>query len=164
MPRFRTIVIACFVVVAGAVGMSLWMSAWPRMHDRATEAAVAARHEAAPKPKHVAPAAKRRVPARAPAAAAVEPARAAAPPSPVHSPSPPYPMVALREQQGGVVVLRVSVDGTGAVTAVDVARSSGHAALDASARDTMREWRFEPPAGHAPTTFDYPVRFRIGDP
>lgn len=162
MPRLRIIVTGCALVIAGAVGVSLWMSAWPRLHDKDTEAAVAARATHAP--LHVSSAATERKPASAPdTVAAVRPAQAAVPPAPLHSPSPAYPMEALRKQHGGVVILRVSVDGAGAVSAVGVARSSGFPALDASARKSMREWRFEAPAGHRPMTFDYPVRFHIAE-
>ncbi len=162
MPRLRVTVSVCVVVLAGATVMALWMSAWPRMHDRATEAAViarGARDAKAPPP----PAPHRRVRAT-PSAPSPAPVQAAAAPAPLDAPSPPYPMAALRKQAGGVVILRVGVDGAGHVTAVDVAESSGHPLLDDSARRTMRRWRFEPPAGHRPMHFDYPVRFRVGDP
>lgn len=163
MPRLRVTVSVCVVVLAGATVMALWMSAWPRMHDRATEAAVIAR--GARDAKAPPPVSHRRASATSPAPTpSPAPAQAAAAPAPLDAPSPPYPMAALRKQAGGVVILRVSVDGAGHVTAVDVARSSGHPLLDASARRTMRRWRFEPPAGHRPMHFDYPVRFRVGDP
>ncbi len=164
MFRLRTTATVSLLVLIGATGMSLWMSAWPRMHDRATEAAVAARHGDAP--AGTAKAAAPRPPrgrSRHAAHAVVKPARAEpSPPTPVFTPSPSYPMEALREQRGGVVTLHVSVDGNGRVTAVEVARSSGVPALDASARETMRRWRFSAPADGRPTSFDYPVRFRIG--
>lgn len=163
MPRLRFVVTACVVVMAGAIGMSLWMSAWPRLHDQATEAAVAARDQAVPKRT---PAAKRKTrprpkPQEANLAAAIKPVRATATPVPILAPSPPYPMDALLGKHEGVVILRVGVDAAGSVDSVDVVHSSGHPKLDASARKTMHEWRFEPPAGHQPMAFDYPVRFQI---
>jgi protein TonB len=165
MFRFRTTATVSLLVLAGATAASLWMSAWPRMQDRPTEAAVAARHHAA-----VDVAGPARAKARAPRASAKVPSKPAhaapaspAPPAPVYTPSPSYPIAALRRQRGGVVTLRVSVDGNGNVTAVRVAKSSGDAALDAAARKAMRRWRFEAPAGGQPMSFDYPVAFRIGD-
>ena len=163
MLRLRTTATLSVLVLAGAVGMAWWMSAWPRMHDRATEAAVAARaserhrHEKPSRPQ-----ARRRqsTPRHAVIQSAV--ANPPSPPAPVYAPSPAYPMEALREQRGGVVTLRVRVDGHGAVTGVSVAKSSGDPHLDASARETMQQWRFQPPSGGEPTTFDYPVTFRVG--
>ncbi len=161
MFRLRTTASVSLLVLIGATGASLWMSAWPRLHDEPIEAAVAARHDAsdavpapAAPPRHV-----RHAPTRhtrpAPAPAPVQP------PSPVYSPSPSYPMEALRKGHGGVVTLHVSVDADGNVTAVNVAHSSGDMALDRSARDTMRHWRFHAPDSGKPMSFDYPVRFRI---
>lgn len=158
--RLRTTATVSLLVLIGATGMSLWMSAWPRMHDRATEAAVAARHRTSG--KATAPAWTRRSSRHTATRATVQPVHATpAPPMPVRAPSPAYPMEALREGRGGTVTLRVSVDGSGKVTAVDVAHSSGDPALDASARKSMREWLFRAPADGRPMTFDYPVRFRI---
>lgn len=160
MFRLRTTATVSLLVLIGATGMSLWMSAWPRMHDRATEAAVAARHRTSG--KTIAPTRPRTPSRHAATRAAVESVHATpAPPTPVRAPSPAYPMEALRQGRGGTVTLRVSVDGSGKVTAVDVAHSSGDPALDASARKSMREWRFRAPADGRPMTFDYPLSFRI---
>ncbi|HET8554950.1 MAG TPA: energy transducer TonB [Rhodanobacteraceae bacterium] len=161
MFRLRTTATVSLLVLIGATGMSLWMSAWPRMQDRATEAAVAARHREFAKPQ--APSRSRAHERQAAMRAKVESVHASpAPPTPVHAPSPAYPMEALRQGRGGTVTLRVSVDGSGNVTAVEVAHSSGDPALDDSARKSMRQWRFRAPVGGQPTTFDYPVTFRIG--
>lgn len=163
MFRLRTTATVSLLVLAGATGMSLWMSAWPRMHDRATEAAVAARQQAyaSAKSSTAQPSRHRQ---QSTEHAVIHPARAAppSPPTAVYSPSPAYPMEALRQQREGRVTLQVSVDGQGKVTAVSVVQSSGDPALDASARKTMREWRFRAPRDHQSMTFDYPVVFRIG--
>jgi protein TonB len=165
MFRFRTTATVSLLVLAGATGASLWMSAWPRMQDRPTEAAVAAREHATVNVAGLART-KARVP-RASAHVPSKPAHAApappAPPAPVYTPSPTYPIAALRRQRGGVVTLRVRVDGSGEVTAVDIAKSSGDAALDAAARKAMHRWRFQPPAAGQPMSFDYPIAFRIDD-
>ncbi|HET7266585.1 MAG TPA: energy transducer TonB [Oleiagrimonas sp.] len=162
MLRLRTTATASVLVLAGAIGMAWWMSAWPRMHDRATEAAVAARVQQ--QRQHTEPARPqaRRSHAVSHPVVKTAVAKPPAPPAPVYAPSPSYPIEALVERRGGVVTLHVSVNGQGKVTAVKVADSSGDPQLDASARTTMRQWRFQPPADHQPTEFDYPVVFRVG--
>lgn len=57
---------------------------------------------------------------------------------------PVYPRIARRRGIGGVVVLSVHVDPTGAVTSVEVHHGSGNALLDDAARDAALEWRFLP--------------------
>lgn len=164
MLRLRTTVTVSALVLAGAIGMSWWMSAWPRMQDRGIEAAVAARqreHAQAKKaPAHATPS-HRHVEKHV----AIKSAHAAppSPPSPVYAPSPAYPIEALRNDRGGVVTLKISVNGQGDVTDVSVVHSSGDPALDASARKTLRQWRFQAPENHQPMTFNYPVTFRIGN-
>lgn len=165
MLRLRTTATLSVLFLAGAVGMAWWMSSWPRMHDRATEAAVAARVRAQQHKKPSRPPAHRQQRASRHAviqSAAANPPSPPPPPAPVYAPSPAYPMEALRKQRGGVVTLRVSVDAHGSVTGVSVANSSGDPKLDASARETMQQWRFQAPADGEPATFDYPVTFRIG--
>ena len=77
---------------------------------------------------------------------------------------PSYPAAARRNGWEGTVMLRLEISATGAVTKVEVARSSGHAILDAEAVATVRTWRGEP-ATHSgrpiPTTELLPVRFRM---
>ncbi|HEX7338992.1 MAG TPA: energy transducer TonB [Rhodanobacteraceae bacterium] len=168
----RTTLLLSALVVAGGIGMAWWMSAWPRFQDRGIEAAVAARRRETPRKPRVRHAhrAPRRVEVvsssphllpSAQARPAPQPALPPAPPAPVHSPSPSYPIEALRANRDGVVTLRVSVDATGKVTAVTVATSSGHAAMDQAAVDAMRRWRFAAPATSRPMTFTYPMAFRV---
>jgi len=81
------------------------------------------------------------------------------------NPKPPYPARALAEGLQGVVYLRVAISATGAVTDVQVHRSSGVPALDASALTTVRtQWRFTP-ARHGGVPVDsealLPIRFVI---
>jgi protein TonB len=60
------------------------------------------------------------------------------------NPSPEYPRASrLRGEQGRVTLL-VQVDAEGRVLDLSVLGSSGHAALDAAAARTVRQWRFEP--------------------
>jgi protein TonB len=57
---------------------------------------------------------------------------------------PRYPADAARAHEEGTVVLRVLVDAEGRPQQVEIARSSGHARLDAAARDGVLHARFRP--------------------
>jgi protein TonB len=74
---------------------------------------------------------------------------------PGHNPPPVYPAIALRRGLEGEVLLTVTVDAEGAVTACVVARSSGHGVLDAAAAAAVQRWRFR----HGPGSIDVPVLF-----
>ncbi len=65
-------------------------------------------------------------------------------PQTVYSPAPAYPATALRQQLTGRVVLRVTVDRDGTVSAARILTSSGHDELDMAALAAVRKWRFEP--------------------
>jgi periplasmic protein TonB len=58
------------------------------------------------------------------------------------NPKPPYPKAAFRVGAEGTVDVSVEVNADGLVGAVKVARSSGNDALDQSALDTIKHWRF----------------------
>ena len=83
----------------------------------------------------------------------------------VDAPPPPYPRDALRKHLQGTVLLEVLVDAQGLPRAVTLARSSGHAVLDAAARrHVLKHWRFRPAIrdGQAiPARGLVPVRFAI---
>lgn len=56
-----------------------------------------------------------------------------------------YPIQALRQRMYGTVMLRVLVDETGKPLEVSIARGSGYAVLDRSAREqVLASWRFKP--------------------
>lgn len=57
---------------------------------------------------------------------------------------PLYPDQAILERREGVVLLRITISPAGKVTQVEIARSSTHSILDASAVRAARSWRFEP--------------------
>jgi TonB family protein len=57
---------------------------------------------------------------------------------------PSYPRIARDAGWEGVVLLSVDIDPSGNVIDVRVAESSGHTALDDSAQDKIRSWKFEP--------------------
>ncbi len=64
----------------------------------------------------------------------------------------------------GLVVLRVTIDATGAVSAVEVQSSSGYAELDAAAVRAVWDWRFTPyrRGGRAQAAvMPLPIRFRL---
>ncbi len=77
---------------------------------------------------------------------------------------PRYPEVARRNRWEGQVLLRVFISAEGNVTNVEVARSSGHDLLDATAAAAVRTWRAAPAImdGEAVATEELlPVRFRL---
>jgi protein TonB len=57
---------------------------------------------------------------------------------------PLYPDPAIRERLEGNVMLRLTIAADGAVTKVEILRSSTHSILDASAVRAARSWQFEP--------------------
>lgn len=58
---------------------------------------------------------------------------------------PPYPIASVRNREQGTVLLEVLVDARGAASDAKVLRSSGHRALDRSAREhVLRAWTFQP--------------------
>jgi protein TonB len=61
--------------------------------------------------------------------------------SPMH---PRYPPASVRSREQGTVTLRVLVDASGVPQRVEIARSSGHARLDAAAKESVERARFRP--------------------
>jgi TonB family protein len=62
-----------------------------------------------------------------------------------YTPAPEYPLEARRRYIGGSGMFRLIVQvRTGLVSAVEIERSTGSAALDTSAMKTLRHWRFKP--------------------
>jgi periplasmic protein TonB len=80
------------------------------------------------------------------------------------NPHPPYPEASRRAHHIGLVMLRVSVNEHGRVSAVKVVKSSGYSLLDGSARATLQRWVFKPArqAGRpVATQIDVPIRFSL---
>jgi len=75
---------------------------------------------------------------------------------------PEYPLVALRGGWQGEVHFLVHVTAAGAVEMVRIQSSSGYALLDATARESVRSWRF--PQDQAASICRVRVRFSLGDP
>jgi TonB family protein len=60
-------------------------------------------------------------------------------------PQPPYPKIALEQGQQGTVVLQMTVDDAGLITAIELKDSSGHPLLDRSALDFVKRHWIVPP-------------------
>ena len=82
------------------------------------------------------------------------------------NPKPAYPAFARRQGREGTVMLRVLVAATGDIE-VEIRQSSGTAALDRSALDTVRQsWRFAPAIANGMAvagSIDVPITFRLND-
>jgi len=93
-------------------------------------------------------------PAAVETAPEVAPAPAPAAPQPVvagdlsasmiHAPPPRYPIESRRKREQGTVMLAVLLATDGTVADIRVARSSGHARLDAAAVNAVGKWRWSP--------------------
>jgi len=59
-----------------------------------------------------------------------------------HRVDPPYPSASRRAGEEGTVLLAIVIDQDGRPLDISVARSSGYAALDESAVNAVRKWRF----------------------
>jgi periplasmic protein TonB len=62
----------------------------------------------------------------------------------VREPVPRYPPQSRRLREQGLVVLRVVIDERGAASSIEIETSSGHARLDAAARDAVLRAAFRP--------------------
>jgi periplasmic protein TonB len=77
---------------------------------------------------------------------------------------PRYPAASVRAHEEGIVTLRVLVDADGVPQRVEIARSSGHARLDASAKDSVTHARFRPVMQNGvavPAWGTVPIAFRL---
>ena len=62
----------------------------------------------------------------------------------LRNPAPPYPPLAKRMGEQGKVTLRVLVNAQGKPEKIEIAKSSGFARLDDTAREAVRDWLFKP--------------------
>jgi len=76
---------------------------------------------------------------------------------------PRYPAEAARRGQQGAVILTVTIAPNGATSAVQIARSSGHALLDSAAQQAVARWHFKPglDAEGSPVSSSMPIRIRF---
>jgi len=80
------------------------------------------------------------------------------------NPSPPYPELAKKMRQEGLVLLAVDVDREGLPTKVEIEKSSGYRMLDQSALSAVSRWKFQPGRiGDLPveSKVTVPVRFKL---
>lgn len=84
----------------------------------------------------------------------------------LHNPEPRYPLSARRQEESGTVRLKVLVTPQGTAARVELEQSSGSAALDQAAQETVKGWRFVPARrGDEPIEawVKVPVRFLLKD-
>ncbi|HET8711191.1 MAG TPA: energy transducer TonB [Spongiibacteraceae bacterium] len=62
----------------------------------------------------------------------------------LNNPAPPYPPLARRLGEEGVVYVRILVSAEGLPDLIELKRSSGSSRLDAAALATVKKWRFVP--------------------
>ncbi|AEG01745.1 TonB family protein [Methylomonas methanica MC09] len=62
----------------------------------------------------------------------------------LHNPAPVYPEQSRQQGEQGRVLVRVLVTSAGNVEQVNLRKSSGYAALDSAALETVKNWRFVP--------------------
>ena len=77
---------------------------------------------------------------------------------------PRYPPASVRAREEGTVTLRVLVDAEGVPQRVEIARSSGHARLDTSAKESVERARFRPVMRNGiavPAWGIVPIAFRL---
>lgn len=68
----------------------------------------------------------------------------------VYTPKPDYPIVARRKRIEGMVVLELSIESDGVVSAATLVESSGCEALDQAALEKVKEWKYERKLGESP--------------
>ncbi len=84
----------------------------------------------------------------------------------IKSERPPYPQTARRQGWEGTVVLRLTIDAGGGVKKVTTQTSSGFPALDQSATQSVKTWRFDPARDgefRITTVVDLPIRFDLDE-
>jgi protein TonB len=75
-----------------------------------------------------------------------------------------YPATSLRQREQGRVLLNVLVDANGTVQRIEIARSSGHASLDAAAREAVGKAHFRPVLANGKAVAAWglvPIEFRL---
>lgn len=166
MPRLRvTGTLSLLALVIGAAGTQ-WLSdmtagrATPPETGPLHAAHFAHRHVAFSRPARIV-ARPRYIPAQDEVAATpVAPASATVTLVPIATPASSVPTSRMQDHAIGNVVLHLTVDGQGQVTATSIAQSSGDDVLDANAMDIARHWRFAVPADHPQgLSGELPMRF-----
>ncbi len=84
----------------------------------------------------------------------------------IKSERPPYPQVARQRGWEGTVVLRINIGPGGNVEDVATQKSTGYDALDESAAQSVKTWRFDPAKDGefpVPSVVDLPIRFNLDE-
>jgi len=183
MLRLRTTVVLSLLALATGIAGTDWLSARSTNEPLAMPLVALARRPSLSRHRSASPAAHehataasmRSHPSQMPAAGAAIPeplryeqaAPAVLPPELVPLDMPTTQDLAydrLRGHLDGRVVMHVSVNGGGRVTAASVAESSGDPVLDAHALRSLRRWRFAVPPDHPEgLSADLPMRFSSHD-
>jgi TonB family protein len=66
------------------------------------------------------------------------------------------------QRMEGRVIVRVTVNESGAVSGIEIMKSSGSKILDNAAATALRRWRAKP--GRANRSYDIPITFQINNP
>jgi periplasmic protein TonB len=75
-------------------------------------------------------------------------------------PQPPYPRIALEQGQQGSVLLQMTVDDSGAITAIEVKQPSGSQILDHSALDFVRR-HWTVPSGKGTRIYEATIIYKL---
>lgn len=96
--------------------------------------------------------------------AKIAPGKARAPSLSPGNPVPPYPSLARKRNQEGLVLIKCQINETGEATACSIEKSSGYRLLDDAALKTVRNWKFQPAWNGGKTTqgaITVPVEFKL---
>ena len=174
MLRLQTTLVLSVLALAIGLGGTQWLSEQSELVSAPSLAAVNARivpqpHRRRPPPQRI-PVSVAPPPAHRSRLVAAEIPRSAAadtPPLlvPIDMPSEHgTPYEKLRGHLDGRVVVHLTVDGQGGVTAAELVQSSSDAVLDAHALRSVRGWRFAVPPGHlAGLSANFPMQFSSHD-
>jgi protein TonB len=80
------------------------------------------------------------------------------------NPEPEYPLQARRRGQEGLVLLNITVSGSGHATEISLKQTSGYELLDQAALKAVQRWQFEPArigAVGVESKIEVPVRFKL---
>ncbi|WP_397392520.1 energy transducer TonB [Polynucleobacter sp.] len=80
----------------------------------------------------------------------------------LNNPKPPYPISSRENGEQGRVLLNACINDKGEIDRLDLAKTSGHPALDRSALNTVQHWRFIPAqqgGGPIPLCYRLPINF-----
>lgn len=167
MPRLRvTATLSLLALVIGAAGTQ-WLSDQTagRAEPPPTGPRIAklhATHRSDARMARATPAARPRYVPMQGEVAAMSPAPASSVVTlvPIATPTSSLPTSRMQDHAVGNLVLHLTIDGQGLVTAATVAQSSGDDILDTNAMELARHWRFAVPPDHPQgLNGDLPLRF-----